>query len=42
MVWPFVAAFYIFFFWVLWIIAKSIKSVDESLKEISRKIQGPS
>jgi len=39
---PFVAAYWIFIFWVLWIIAKSLKSVDESLKEISRKMQGPS
>jgi len=41
-VWPFVAAFWIFVFWVLWIIAKSLKSVDESLKEIARKMPGPS
>jgi len=42
MVLPFIAAYWIFIFWVLWIIAKSLKSVDESLKEIARKMPGPS
>jgi len=27
---------YIFVFWVLWMIVKSLKSIDASLKEIAR------
>ncbi len=34
--------FWIFIFWVLWIIARSLKGMGESLKEIARKMQGPS
>jgi hypothetical protein len=41
-VWLISAVFGIFVFWALWIIAKSLKGVDESLKEIARKMQGPS
>jgi hypothetical protein len=41
-IWLFSAVFGIFFFWVLWIISKSLKGVDESLKEIAHKMQGPS
>ncbi len=41
-VWPLIVAFAIFVFWALWIIAKSLKGVDESLKEIAHKKQGPS
>jgi len=38
-VWPFVAAFWIFVLWILWIATKSIKSIDESLKDIARSLQ---
>ncbi len=41
-VWLISAVFGIFVFWALWIIAKSLKGVDESLKDIARKMQGPS
>ncbi|MGP8260650.1 MAG: hypothetical protein ACLQM6_11945 [Acidobacteriaceae bacterium] len=37
-----IAAFGIFIFWALWIIAKSLRGVDESLKEIAHKMQGSS
>ena len=35
----FAAAFWIFVLWMLWIIAKSLKSIGESLKEIARESQ---
>jgi Na+/proline symporter len=38
-VWPFIAAFWLFVLWVLWLIAKSLKSSDLSLKEIARNLQ---
>jgi len=41
LMWSVIAAFALFIFWALWIIAKSLKGVDESLKEIARKTQGP-
>jgi hypothetical protein len=41
-IWLIGAVFGIFVFWALWIIAKSLKGVDESLKEIAHKKQGPS
>jgi ABC-type sulfate transport system permease component len=31
-----VAVFYIFLIWVLWMVVKSLKGVDASLKEIAR------
>jgi hypothetical protein len=33
--WPFIAAFWIFALWMLWIVAKSLESVVKSLKEIA-------
>ena len=36
------AIFWIFIFWVLWIIARALKGIGDSLKEIARKMQGPS
>ena len=36
MVWPFVAAFWIFVLWIFWMVAKALKGVDASLKEIAR------
>jgi hypothetical protein len=41
-VWLISAVFGIFIFWALWIIAKSLKGLDESLKEIAHKMQGQS
>jgi hypothetical protein len=41
-VWPVIAALVIFILWVLWIIATSLKGVDESLKEIAHKTHGSS
>jgi hypothetical protein len=37
--WPFIVAFWIFTLWMLWIVAKSLKGTDQSLKEIARKLQ---
>jgi len=34
MVWPLMAFFLVFVLWLLWIIAKSLKGVNQSLKEI--------
>jgi len=39
LVWPFIAAFWVFFLWVLWIIAKSLKGSDASLREIARNLE---
>jgi hypothetical protein len=36
MAWPFIACFWIFVLWMLWIIAKSLESVCKSLKEIAQ------
>jgi hypothetical protein len=33
---------YIFVLWVMWMIVKSLKSMDESLKEIARNAQAKS
>ena len=35
----FIAAFWIFTLWMLWIVAKSLKGTHESLKEIARNLQ---
>lgn len=40
--WPFIAAFGIFILWMLWIIAKSIKGVEQSLKQIAQTPQSQS
>jgi len=40
--WPFIAAFWIFALWMLWIIARSLQGVSESLKEIARNSQNKS
>ncbi len=37
--WPFIAAFWIFSLWIFWIVSKSLKNLDTSLKEISRNLQ---
>ena len=42
MAWPFIAAFWIFALWIFWLVAKSLKNVDSSLKEISRNLQSQS
>ena len=48
-VWPVVASIWIFVLWMLWIIAKSLKGMDESFKgmdesfrEIARSLQNKS
>lgn len=33
--WPFIAAFWIFVLWLLWFIAKYLKGIDASLREIA-------
>jgi len=33
--WPFIACFWIFVLWMLWIVSKCLKSIDASLKEIA-------
>jgi hypothetical protein len=38
-VWPVIASFWVFVLWMLWIIAKSLKGLDESLKEIAHILQ---
>jgi hypothetical protein len=42
LVWPFIAAYWIFVIWILWIVTKSIKGIDESLKDIARSLQSQS
>ncbi len=42
LIWPFCAAFGIFVLWMLWIIAKSIKGVEQSLKQIANTPQSQS
>jgi fructose-specific phosphotransferase system IIC component len=41
-IWPFVAAFWIFVLWILWIVSKTVKSIDASLKDIARSLQSQS
>jgi hypothetical protein len=33
---PVVGAFWVFVLWMLWIISKSLRGIDQSLKEIAR------
>jgi hypothetical protein len=33
---PIVGIFWVFVLWMLWIISKSLKGIDETLKEIAR------
>jgi hypothetical protein len=33
--WPFIAAFWIFMFWVLWLVAKSLRSLNQGIKQIA-------
>jgi hypothetical protein len=42
LIWPFIAAYWIFVIWILWIGIKTIKSIDESLKDIARSLQSQS
>jgi hypothetical protein len=42
LIWPFCAAFCIFALWMLWIIAKSVKGVEQSLKQIASEPQSQS
>ncbi len=37
--WPFIVAFWIFTLWMLWIVAKSLKGTNQSLKEIAHSLQ---
>ena len=36
---PVIGAFWLFVLWMLWIITKSLKGMDESFKEIARSLQ---
>jgi hypothetical protein len=36
---PIVGTFWIFVLWMLWIISKSLKGIDQSLREIARSQQ---
>jgi hypothetical protein len=40
--WPFIAAFWIFMFWVLWIVAKSLRSLNEGIEKIANSLQSKS
>jgi hypothetical protein len=39
---PIVGIFWIFVLWMLWTIAKSLKGLDQTLKEIARNLQNRS
>jgi fructose-specific phosphotransferase system IIC component len=38
-IYPVIASFWVFVLWMLWIIAKSLKGMDESLNDIARNLQ---
>jgi hypothetical protein len=40
-IYPVVAAFWIFVIWAIWTIVKSLKSIAESLQQIARDGQRP-
>jgi len=40
--WPIVGFFWIFVLWMLWLITKSLRGLDESVKEIARSLQNRS
>jgi hypothetical protein len=39
---PIVGIFWVFVLWMLWIISKSLKGIDETLKELARSQQSKS
>ena len=40
--WPFIAAFWIFVLWMLWLVAKSVKGLDKSVKEMTHALESKS
>jgi len=40
--WPIVGFFWIIVLWMLWLITKSLRGLDESVKEIARSLQNRS
>ena len=42
LLWPFIATFWIFALWMLWIISRSLQGINQSLKETAHNLQSKS